>query len=78
MRASGVRGLLVYCSDYHCSHWTAVSGDGWPNGRRDVKKFVLKKPRFCCPLEGLGRSHVGSLLKVLCEFRAGTPDNRNT
>ena len=23
MRASGVRGLLVYCSDYKCSHSTA-------------------------------------------------------
>jgi hypothetical protein len=20
MRAAGVRGLLIYCSDYHCSH----------------------------------------------------------
>lgn len=29
MRASGVRGLLIYCSDYHCSHWTAISGDLW-------------------------------------------------
>jgi hypothetical protein len=31
MRASRVRGLLVYCSDYHCSHWTAISGDQWPD-----------------------------------------------
>jgi bifunctional non-homologous end joining protein LigD len=31
MRASGVRGLLIYCSDYHCSHWTAISGDQWPD-----------------------------------------------
>jgi hypothetical protein len=23
MRASGVRGLLIYCSDFRCSHWTA-------------------------------------------------------
>jgi len=30
MRASGVRGLLIYCSDYHCSHWTAISGDMGP------------------------------------------------
>jgi hypothetical protein len=30
MRFSGVRGLLVYCPDYHCSHWTAISGDNWP------------------------------------------------
>jgi hypothetical protein len=27
MRASGVRGILIYRSDYHCSHWTAISGD---------------------------------------------------
>jgi hypothetical protein len=31
MRASGVRGLLIYCSDYHCSHWTAISADRWPD-----------------------------------------------
>jgi hypothetical protein len=34
MRASGVRGLLVYCADYQCSHWTAISGDRWPNDVR--------------------------------------------
>jgi hypothetical protein len=34
MRASGVRGLLIYCSDYHCSHWTAISGDRWPGDVR--------------------------------------------
>jgi hypothetical protein len=27
MRASGFRGRLIYCSDYHCSHRTAISGD---------------------------------------------------
>src|SRR5207248_1143591 len=30
MRAIGVRGLLIYCSDYRCSHSTAISGDRWP------------------------------------------------
>jgi hypothetical protein len=30
----GVRGLLVYCSDYHCSHWIAISGDQWPDDVR--------------------------------------------
>ena len=24
MRDSGVRGILVYCADYHCSHSVAV------------------------------------------------------
>jgi hypothetical protein len=34
MRASGVRDLLIYCSDYHCSHWTAISSDRWPDDVR--------------------------------------------
>jgi hypothetical protein len=34
MRASGVRGLLVYCSDYKCSHGRAISGDRWPDDVR--------------------------------------------
>jgi hypothetical protein len=44
MRAAGVRGLLVYCSDYKCSHWTAISGDRWPDDMRlsDIE------PRFIC------------------------------
>jgi hypothetical protein len=31
MRRMGVRGLLIYCSDYKCSHSTAISGDPWPD-----------------------------------------------
>ena len=34
MRASGVRGLLIYCSDYRCSHWTTMSADKWPDDLR--------------------------------------------
>jgi hypothetical protein len=34
MRASGIRGLLIYCSDYHCSHSTTISGDRWPDDDR--------------------------------------------
>jgi hypothetical protein len=46
MRASGVRGLLIYCSDYHCSHWTAISGDRWPD---DVRLSDLEPPAgFTC------------------------------
>ena len=44
MRAAGVRGLLINCSDYHCSHWTAISGDQWPD---DVRLSDLE-PRFAC------------------------------
>jgi hypothetical protein len=44
MRASGVRGLLIYCSDYKCSHSTTISGDGWPGHVRlsDIEE------RFVC------------------------------
>jgi hypothetical protein len=27
MREMGVRGVLIYCADYKCSHSTAVSAD---------------------------------------------------
>jgi hypothetical protein len=44
MRASGVRGLLIYCSDHHCSHWTAISGDRLP----DEIRLSDLEPRFTC------------------------------
>jgi hypothetical protein len=44
MRDMGVRGLLIYCADYHCSHSLAISGDPWPN---DVRLSDLE-PRFVC------------------------------
>lgn len=34
MRASGDRGMLVYCSDYKCSHSTAISADRWQDDVR--------------------------------------------
>ncbi len=34
MRASGVRDVPVYCTDYHCSHWIKISGDEWPDHAR--------------------------------------------
>ena len=34
MRESGVRGVLVYCSDYHCSHHVEMSADHWPDDLR--------------------------------------------
>jgi hypothetical protein len=30
MRDMGVRGLLIYCSDYKCSHLITMGGDRWP------------------------------------------------
>ena len=44
MRASGVRDVLVYCRDHHCSHSTTISADRWPDNIRlsDVE------PDFVC------------------------------
>jgi hypothetical protein len=59
MRAAGVRGLLVYCSDYQCSHRVAISGD--PNS-----KVVLTAPDFgrILPLgrQGTPYGHRGAIL----------------
>ena len=47
MRESGARGLLIYCSDFRCSHWVRLSPDEcdhWPDGVRlsDIE------PQFVC------------------------------
>jgi hypothetical protein len=44
MREQGVRGLLVYCADYRCSHSIAINGDRWPD---DVRLSDIE-PRFIC------------------------------
>ena len=44
MRAAGVRGLLIYCSDYKCSHSTAISADPWP----DHVRLSDLEPRLVC------------------------------
>src|SRR3954466_1305335 len=34
MREMDIRGVLVYCSDYKCSHWGRISADRWPDDVR--------------------------------------------
>jgi len=34
MRESGVRGVLIYCSDYRCSHHITMIADQWPDDLR--------------------------------------------
>jgi len=48
MREMGVRGLLIYCADYRCSHSIAISGDAWPDNARlsDIEE------RFTCRVCG--------------------------
>ena len=45
MRDSGVRRVLIYCSDYKFSHHIAISADQWPDDVRlsDIEdRFVCK------------------------------------
>ena len=44
MHESGVRGLLVCCADYRCSHSIAINGDHWPD---DVRLSDIE-PQFVC------------------------------
>jgi len=61
MRSSGVRGILIYCADYHCSHSIAISADQWPitSGSPIWKHGSFAKP---AEKEGLmsGRTFIGT------------------
>jgi hypothetical protein len=48
MRASGIRGLLIYCADYQCSHWIRISADPWP----DETRLSDLEDRFTCTVCG--------------------------
>ena len=48
MRASGVRGLVIYCTDFRCGHSQAISGDPWPD---DVRLSDIER-RFRCTVCG--------------------------
>jgi len=47
MRERGVRGVLIYCSDYRCSH-SLARADRWPD---DVRQSDIE-PRFVCTVCG--------------------------
>jgi hypothetical protein len=44
MRAASVRGVLVCCSDYRCSHSTSLNADRWAD---DIRLSDIE-PRFVC------------------------------
>jgi hypothetical protein len=44
MRKSAVRGVLVYCADYHCSHSVALNADCLP----DETRLSDIEPRLVC------------------------------
>jgi hypothetical protein len=48
MRAPGVRDVLVYCRDHHCSHHIRISADRWP----DHVRLSDIEDRFVCRVCG--------------------------
>jgi hypothetical protein len=65
MREAGVRSVLIYCSDYKCSHSIAISADPWPD---DVRLSDLE-PRFVC--KGCGKR--GADVRPDFNWNAGGP-----
>ena len=66
MRESGVTAVLIYCSDFRCSHSVEMLADHWPN---DVRLSDIES-RFVCtacgrkgadvrPHPGWGKRSVG-------------------
>jgi hypothetical protein len=47
VRAQGVRGLLIYCADYRCSHSIAISGR--PLELRECVADILAGENWKCP-----------------------------
>ena len=68
MRNSGVRGILVYCSDYRCSHSLALMADSWPD---DVRLSDIE-PRFVCTACGKRRRCAPEL-----QLERSGPDRRH-
>jgi len=45
MRASGVRGLLVYCADFRCSHWNyALELQNYGDKNYGDSALILERP----------------------------------
>jgi len=69
----GVRGLLVYCSDYHCSRWVAIRGDRWP----DDVRFSDLEPSFVCQACGTKGANVRPDFEWIRQPRRGWPSGHN-
>jgi hypothetical protein len=44
MRESGVRGVLIYCADYKCSHSIEMSADRWAE---DIRLSDIEEQFIC-------------------------------
>ncbi|TYL69949.1 hypothetical protein [Bradyrhizobium cytisi] len=49
LREMGLSGVVIWCADYRCGHWVAVSADAWPDHMRlsDIEE------RFVCSACGM-------------------------
>jgi hypothetical protein len=65
MRSLGVRGLLIYCTDFRCAHSVTIDAGRWPD---DVRLSDLEA-RFTCQACG----HRGADVRLLEQSR---PVNR--
>jgi len=76
MRASGVRGVLIYCSDYRGSHSTAINADP---GRMRFDCPTLSPGSFAKPAASAARmsARIFKRLEWLHENHKITPDIRS-
>jgi hypothetical protein len=72
MRAAGVRGLLIYCSDYKCAHSVEISADRWGDGvwLSDIE------PLFTCQACGKKGRRRPSGFRLGGPTRDGVPNTR--
>ena len=83
MREMDVRGVLIYCADYHCSHSVALSADRWP-ARRMISSRSRPQLLACFELTGLPdisrirfpTSPLGPWLLSVTESVSLPPDNQ--
>ena len=54
MRASGVRDVLVYCRDHHCSHHSVINADRW----EDRLRLSDVEPTLTCSARGKKGSEI--------------------
>ena len=54
MRSAGVRGLLIYCADFRCSHHVAVLADRWA----DEVRLSDLEPKCVCTAYGRRRGEI--------------------
>src|SRR5277367_6817150 len=71
MRSSGVTGVIVYCQNFRCSHWTKITTDRWP----DHVRLSDIEPMFSC--QAYGRRGGDVRPEAEGSFRASSRDGAN-